>query len=166
MGLDNMPNVYPCKSGGTAVMEPVRDKDGNPILKEDGETMMRVNCFLTQAASGCPYKNAREKTDLGGGEVYGMFGTDCWYRGKYGNWLIERLGLNDDEFNFYGENSDGTLKSPTECEELADIMEDAFYEMGGRVLDETGDSLDDEVRHAIWYLRWSAEYCGGLQAWY
>ncbi len=166
MGLDNMPNVYPCKAGGTAVMEPVRDKDGNPLDNKDGTPMMRVNCVLTQEAGGCPYKNAYEASGLSNGAVYGMFGTDCWYRGKYGNYLIERLGINDDEFNFYGDSEDGTYKSAEDCLGLADLMEEAYYEMGGRIQDEEGGNLDDEVRHAIWYLRWSADACGGLRAWY
>ena len=37
-----------------------------------------------------------------------MFGADCWYRGKYGNYLLSVLGDKEDTYNddsswtFYG----------------------------------------------------------------
>lgn len=164
MGLDNMPAAYPCRLGNTAVLEPILDKEGKAFVEEDGSPSNRVNCGATQAAGGCPYKTARDAEGLSDGEVYGMFGTDCWYRGKYGNYLIQALGLNDDEVNFYGENSDGTHKTPAECMELAEVMEDAWYEKGALVHE--GENLNNEVRHAIWYLRWCAKFGVGMDAWY
>jgi hypothetical protein len=164
MGLDNMPTAYPCRTGNTAVLTPILDKEGKAYLEEDGSVSTRVDCGATQAAGGCPYKNARKQDGMDSGEVHGMFGTDCWYRGKYGNHLIRLLGLNDDEFNFYGENDDGTHKTPAECMQLAEFLEETWYEKGAIV--EDGVDLTDDVRHAIWYLRWCAKFGVGMDAWY
>jgi len=164
MGLDNFPQKYPCKTQGTAVLVTRRDEDGKAYTEEDGSEVKMIDCKATQACGGCPYKNEFDKSGLNGGAVYGMFGTDCWYRGKYGNALLDEAGFYDDSdsLNFYGDNEDGTEKSPESCVTLADVI--------GDILDENDPALDKEVRdglkYAEWYLRWAAEYCEGLGAWY
>ena len=45
MGLDNIPHNYPCKSNGTAVMEPRLNHEGKPILNDDGTPMMVLPTF-------------------------------------------------------------------------------------------------------------------------
>lgn len=137
MGLDNYPETLPCKDRGTAV------------FNDDGG----VDCQLTQEAGGCPWLNANPPQE---GRVIGIFGTDCWYRGKYGNYLLEEAGIDG---SFYGDNDEETYKSPDSCLELADMIREHL-----------ADVRDDEVRaglaYAEWYLRWAGENTGGLNCWY
>ena len=151
MGLDNFPRQYPCKTQGTAVM--VED---------------RIDCQATQACGGCPYMTERNKQENLGTPVYGMFGTDCWYRGKWGNHLLSAVGIEDDNLNFYGDNEDGTEKSPESCETLAETIAEALTDNcdsnGHIILD--GEDIAPDLRYAEWYLRWASENCDGLSAWY
>jgi len=169
MGLDNFPHKYPCKTQGTAVMEPRKDRDGNDIIDpETGEVAVAISCEATQACGGCPYKNAFDKSGLDGGAVYGMFGTDCWYRGKYGNWLLQDAGISDgmdDDFSFYGNADDGCYKTEASCLSLADTISD-FLDDEPDWKSSESDSTAADLRYAEWYLRWAAEECGGLGAWY
>ena len=154
MGLDNIPKQYPCKTQGTAVM--VEDQ---------------IDCKATQSCGGCPYVNELNKQDKEalGNPVYGMFGTDCWYRGKYGNFLLDAIGYGDsDFFSFYGDNEDGTEKSPESCLVVAAVIDEAFdecqeddgvYRMGG-------EDISPDLRYASWYLKWAAEFTDGLVCWY
>ncbi len=169
MGLDNIPHEYPCITAKTAVM--------THVPREDGSTVERIDCDATVAAGGCPYMNANPPKE---GRVMGMLGTHCWYRGKYGNFLVNALNspvgcdidavtsyvwdTNGDD-SFYGTNEEGTYRPPDACRELADQMEAALDERGGQLVfgddDRTGD-----VEYALWYLRWVAEHCDGMVAWY
>lgn len=163
MGLDNIPRNYPCKTQGTAVLEPrINRETGEPVTDPDtGETMTTINCQATQACGGCPWKNAYEKSNLSGGAVSGIFGTDCWYRGKYGNYLLEELGLYDETeaITFYGDNIDATEKSSAACIRTAEAMEDALE-------DQFVPEIATEVRYAAWWLRWVAEEADGSVCWY
>lgn len=155
MGLDNIPKNYPCKTQGTAVLD-------------DEE---RIDCVATQACGGCPWKNDLEKSGISSGAVYGMFGTDCWYRGKYGNYLLEEVTDADpmgDNLDFYGDNEDGTEKSPASCVAVADLIGTilADYTPDEIEVDEEKKETVDGLRYAEWYLRWAAEQCGGLVCWY
>ena len=178
MGLDNIPHNYPCKSNGTAVMEPRLNTEGQPILDDDGTPMMVINCQATQAAGGCQWLNANPPE---AGRVTGILGTSCWYRGKYGNYLLEEvLGIAYDEtegYSFYGSNADGTYKSASECELLADAIEDAINEIEWVEDPSTVDYLETgieaaaieykaEAEYAEWWLRWVAEHADGSDCWY
>ena len=169
MGLDNMPHSYPCKSGGTAVME--------PITMHDGSVDERIDCAATIEAGGCPFTNANPPQK---GRVMGMMGTHCWYRGKYGNFIVNALNspVSDDidavdsyvwdtdgDNSFYGTDPDGLYRPPEACISLADDMQDALDERGGQLAFGENDCTDDAV-YAIWYLRWVAEHCDGMDAWY
>jgi hypothetical protein len=178
MGLDNMPHAYPCKTQDTAIME--------TITMHDGSTDERIDCAATIEAKGCPYTNASPPS----GQVTGMLGTYCWYRGKHGNWLIN--ALNSDTTNiheidsyvwetngddtFYGTDEDGLYRPPAECRDLADKMERELFGRGGKLTfvnatqytdgEPTVTDLTDEVKFAIWYLRWTAAECDGMDAWF
>ena len=169
MGLDNIPKQYPCKTQGTVVMTPRLNKDGVALTEDDGSTMMVIDCQATQACGGCPYVNELNKQDKEalGNPVYGMFGTDCWYRGKYGNYLMEAIGY-DESFDFYGDNEDGTEKSKASCLSVAQVIdealdecdeEDGVYRMGG-------EDITADLKYASWYLKWAAEHADGLICWY
>jgi hypothetical protein len=153
MGLDNYPHLYPCRSRGTAV-----------VVGDDDE---RIDCVATAEAGGCPWKNDYEASGLPpGGRAVGMFGTDCWYRGKWGNHLLEETGISSDGGEgFYGDSSDGTYKSPASCVKLADEI-DAVTEGKQMLTDSNDDDILIDLRYASWYLRWAAENCGGLNCWY
>jgi len=172
MGLDNMPHEYPCEVQGTAVKETITMSDGSE--QEDA----RTDCNATMAAGGCPYANANPPED---GAVLGMLGTFCWYRGKYGNWVIRALNSDatnihlvdeygmDDEDNFYGTNEEGTYRPPDACRDLADKMEAALEQRGGTLRFTNNGEVDDrtdDAKYAIWYLRWVADECEGMDAWY
>jgi hypothetical protein len=166
MGLDNIPHEYPCRKQGTAITISRKGKDGNDLLNDDGSVMTSIDCDATKEGGGCPYKNDYEKSGLTGGSVIGMFGTDCWYRGKYGNYLVEELGVYDETkgLSFYGALGDGTYKSPHECNILADAMEEAAEDYEGK--EENRQETKESITYAIWYLRWSAVNTEGLDCWY
>lgn len=166
MGLDNIPKVYACRKQGTAIESPRLDRDGNPVIDDDGKPMMVIDCDATQENGGCPYKNDYEISGLSGGAVYGMLGTDCWYRGKYGNYLLEELGIYDETegLSFYGALGDNSHKSPHECLVLADAIGQAID--AGEDLMVDGTPITTELLYAQWYLRWAATNCEGLDCWY
>lgn len=135
MGLDNYPVTYPCKDRETAIMN------------EHGS----IDCKLTQEAGGCPWKNANPPE----GQIIGIMGTDCWYRGKVGNMILEEVGVT--EYDFYGDEDNHM--SPDMCLELADVI--------GEVLADVRDKEDRTyLSYAEWYLRWAAENTDGLNCWY
>ena len=151
MGLDNMPLNYPCKTQGTAV-----------LVDE------QIDCRATQEKGGCPWQNANPPKN---GRIYGMLGTDCWYRGKVGNYLLEKVTEEDkmgDNLDFYGDNADGTEKSAESCIQVADLIATAMmtYEKNQEKLDDEAKELAEDLRYAEWYLRWAAKECGGLYCWY
>jgi hypothetical protein len=166
MGLDNIPHKYPCKTRGTAVLTQSFDKEGNAILEDDGSPATSIDCEATQAFGGCPYRSDYDKAGLTGGAVYGIFGTDCWYRGKYGNYLVEELGVYDETegLSFYGALGDNSHKSPHECNLLADAMEEAVEGYEGE--EENRQEMKESIAYAIWYLRWAAKNAEGLDCWY
>ena len=180
MGLDNMPHEYPCQVQGTAVMEIVEmwEHDGEggrvPAIADGVRlTTERIDCVETVAADGCPFTNAEPPP----GQVTGMLGTYCWYRGKSGNGLVRALnggGVDDvwdtGDDNFYGTDDEGLYRSPADCVALADDMAAKLEAMGGKLLAKahTGEKNDytSEALYAIWYLRWVAKDCDGMDAWY
>lgn len=163
MGLDNIPRNYPCKTQGTAVIEPRLDPNGEQYLDDDGVPMTYINCQKTAECGGCTWKNDYEASGLSGGMVSGIFGTECWYRGKYGNNLLERLGyFVDDDISFYGDNEDGTEKSVSSCRTLADVIND---EISRNEHDLTPEETDD-AKYAAWWLSWVAEKADGSVCWY
>jgi hypothetical protein len=167
MGLDNIPKHYPCKTQGTAVLVHRLDNDENPVYDENGEAVTSIDCEQTQAAGGCPWKNANPPIE---GHVLGMFGTDCWYRGKYGNRLLEEATDNDsmgDNLSFYGDEEDGTVKSASSCIATADLCRLAWnsYEPEEAAAEETAEIIAG-LQYAEWYLRWAAETTDGLICWY
>lgn len=158
MGLDNIPNRYPCVTAGTAVMTRLEGTDHEVI-----------SCRETQDHGGCPWLNAEPPH---AGQVVGMLGTDCWYRGKYGNHLIEKWGeYNELEgYSFYGSNADGTHKTAAECLMLSEYMTGLLptEEVGnpGPFGDEMDDEDQDGIRYAAWWLKFAAEHCDGSNCWY
>lgn len=156
MGLDNIPKNYPCKTQGTVVLV--------PKTFDDGTTVDQIDCKATQEAGGCPWLNGNPPTK---GRVYGILGTECWYRGKYGNALLEDAGLGGGN-DFYGDNDDSTEKSPESCihlaEQIAQYLTHTF--LPDIVPTEEAAELKAELEYAEWYLRWAAEQADGLVCWY
>lgn len=169
MGLDNIPNKYPCETRGTAV-KVVRQYD-------DGTTTELIDCEATMEAWQCPWQEALSKSNLpdSAKPTYGILGCPCWYRGKYGNFIIGAIGLKYDEPNpsFYGDSEEGTSKSPESCLELADTLDAQIkaLEMGEATLPEnntgyTYEELLGDAKYAAWWIRWVAEEASGSECWY
>lgn len=163
MGLDNIPNQYPCKRENTAVMVIVKDRAGNPILTDTGTNEMRIDCEATTESGGCPYVREYEKSGLTGGQTYGMFGAPCWYRGKYGNMLLDQIRILDD--SFYGNDEEETYKSPSRCNALSSLITDTLKEWN----DEEELLVDDTITdllYAAWWLKFVADFANGSDCWY
>jgi hypothetical protein len=98
-----------------------------------------------------------------------MIGTDCWCRGKWGNYLLEVVGLRqedpyDDTMSFYGELNDGNQKSAEECLELARAIELKMAKRSWRSPD--GENIDEDLAYAAWWLRFVATRAGGSDCWF
>lgn len=171
MGLDNMPQIYPCKKNDTAVL----DDEG------------RIDCEKTIANGMCPYHSIKNSTplvkDIGG--TLGMFGADCWYRGKYGNYLLNALagwniGFKEELENvsdFYGdiEENDETQGGISEdgCIKLSHLMSKYSEAWAQYVMSSNNYPSMDEQNHAIndwiyasWWLKFVGENAGGSAVWY
>ena len=160
MGLDNMPYTYPCELKKTAV----RTKDN------------LIDCELTQESGGCPYLIEYEKScDSTKGRVYGMLGTDCWYRGKFGNYLLDTMNQNTDDFesempsDFYGNGHiDGEEGiNPETCLEMASVMSEytSFIDNFGMYEDEIKE-FKEQWQYAIWWLNFVGINGDGSRVWY
>jgi hypothetical protein len=161
MGLDNIPAVYPCRKAATAV----------EVAGEDGKR--RIDCDLTQTAGGCPWQGALPRDR--GIPVTGMFGIDCWYRGKVGSRLVAELMIHDIALppaiagDFYGiEGADPNL-SPDYCRALSIWMAD-HAETFARVVEipdpEEYRAVLERYRYATWWLGWIADAGDGANAWW
>ena len=67
--------------------------------------------------------------------------------------------------DFYGTDEEGLYRPPEACRSLADQIESDLAEQGG-TLTFRDEDVTDEVKFAIWYLRWVADECEGMDAWY
>lgn len=166
MGLDNIPYEYPCKMQGIA------------SLTEDG----RIDCDQTQANGNCPWTNEYEKAVLlkEAKPTYGMLGTGCWYRGKYGNFLLRLLEGNPDayantKYSFYGEgiNENTEGMSVDYCLDMHEYMsentEEFAYKAKQYVSEQDGGDEKDLINdwlYATWWVKFAAAFCGGSRIWY
>ena len=149
MGLDNIPHIYPCTLQGVAI----RDSDD------------RIDCTATQQALRCPYKNANPPR----GAVYGMFGTDCWYRGKSGNGMLNVLGDQEGfpSDGFFGEHDE--RGDSDYCLELANWMADHAELFAQRVTSDVPDQAANAIQkyyYAVWWLRFVAKEAEGFDTWW
>lgn len=161
MGLDNIPREYPC------ALKAARDKDN------------RIDCVKTQEQNNCTWKNEKESSPMVNDlrSVSGMFGTDCWYRGKYGNFLLDILNDKIDqhemhEYHFYGESDDGL--DTDYCFDMAKWMRDnteKFAFNAKKYVDEkqpNGDVKDyiNDWAYAIWWLEFVGKTSNGSAVWW
>ena len=167
MGLDNMPMVYPCVKEKTAIMN-------------DG----RIDCEATQKANQCPYQRELLSDPMleNAIPVYGMFGTDCWYRGKYGNFLLEQMNNFNNEFpydidGFYGDIGEGEDGqggiSEDECltmsEEMVKFSESWVHYVNTKSSaqsEEERKNLINDWLYASWWLKFVGNYGEGSGVWY
>lgn len=162
MGLDNIPKIYPCQKAGTAVMS----------SREDGSSF--VDCDSTIDCGGCIYKIQTETDPLVKDTVavYGMFGTPCWYRGKYGNSLLHLAKTNgfSPPLDFFGTGeqfSEDEGLDVDECITLSKWMAD-HTEKFAYIVETNGydpRTLMDWV-YASWWLKFVAKYAEGSSVWY
>ena len=161
MGLDNIPREYPCAAKAT------RDSDN------------RIDCVKTQEENNCPWKNEKESSPMvkNIGKTVGIFGTDCWYRGKYGNFLLDILNDKVDqyemhEYHFYGENDDGL--DTDYCFDMAKWMRDnteqfAFNAKKYIQTNQPNENVKDYINdwaYAIWWLEFVGKTSNGSAVWW
>jgi hypothetical protein len=162
MGLDNYPTTYPCQARGVAVYVTRTDKDGVVLKHEDGTDMRQFSCSATKYACACPWQNHPRRPAEGA--VYGMLGTDCWYRGKYGVFLYEQLGL--DGSWLYGDDH-LKIAGDTLLEEAANLrtrLEEVSVH--GKFFVDGGADLRPDVEYLIWWLEFVAIESDEVTAWY
>lgn len=166
MGLDNIPYEYPC------------DKKGIASFTEDG----RIDCDETQANGNCPWQNEYKKEVLLKEAVptYGMLGTGCWYRGKYGNFLLGLLEGNPDsyadtKYSFYGDGigDNGEGMSVDYCLDMHEYMKENTEQFAFKakeyVAEQNGGDEKDYINdwlYATWWVKFAAEHCEGSKIWY
>lgn len=177
MGLDNYPVELPCRKRNLA------------ILDDEG----RVDCNATMEVGNCPWNDRLGKLP---GKVYGMFGVPCWYRGKYGMWMLQILEdwgyrpphPGDDAYPYdedassgdkerlslYGFESSGYTLTPDETQDLANWMS-RHAEAFAKALESTPDAYTDEddyrkriedYRYLTQWLYFCAEEGDGIAAWF
>jgi len=165
MGLDNIPRILPCKKAGTAIF-------ASEYPETDEHNI--VDCEATIQCGGCPYKQAYENDPLVMNSVpaYGIFGTPCWYRGKWGNSLLHLAASHgyQSPVDFYGvgkEFSEDQGLDPELCLELSGWMADHTEAFSNIV--NTND-LDPRFLHdwiyASWWLKFVSKYGDGSAVWY
>jgi hypothetical protein len=181
MGLDNIPRVLPCKKAGTAIL----------TISQNPAKTDRVDCDATQEADRCPYVTERRKAIVNTG-VTGIMGTDCWYRGKYGNYLLEQLGLDTNTWHFYGDLDDDGGLSEDYCRDLASRIREELDKMNriktykdnapktlaepfsGAVgwpgayepQEEQKKEFEEDLEYAAWWLDFVADNADGSSVWY
>ena len=163
MGLDNIPKTYPCESIA------VRNSDN------------QIDCKATQECGNCPYMNEYQSDPLleNTSPVHGMFGTDCWYRGKYGNYMLADLKKYNSDFDndmpsdFYGNTEEG-IDADT-CIEMSDVMfqymEAWSYAVNkmvkeGELPEQNRDSYIRDWIYAAWWLKFVGNTSDGSAVWY
>lgn len=163
MGLDNIPKTYPCESIA------VRNSDN------------QIDCKATQECGNCPYMNEYLSDPLlkDTSPVYGFLGTDCWYRGKYGNSMLDDLKRYNQDFayemtsDFYG-NSDEGIDEDT-CLEMSEIMfkymEAWSYTVNkmvknGELPEQNRDGYIRDWIYAAWWLKFVGNTSEGSAVWY
>lgn len=169
MGLDNIPHQYPC------------EKQGIVSYENNGQ----IDCDTTKGKGNCPWQNEYEKAIVlkEAKPTYGMFGTSCWYRGKYGNWLLSLLegdpnSYTDTKYSFYGEgmgedDPDSKGMSAAYCLEMHEYMRDNTEKFALRAREyaakeDGGDEKEyiNDWLYATWWLKFAAEHCEGSSIWY
>jgi len=162
MGLDNMPVEYPCEA------------DHGVIFADSPEGS---HCSNMQACGKCPWYDALGNEP---GAVYGMFGLNCWYRGKMGNYLIEVVnnsgedlttGIHGHLVDFYGNGINNQTEgiSPGDCSELATWLSERREQFMVGIAKEEPDADPEDAAnvymYAIKWLRFVSNY-GGSAIWY
>jgi hypothetical protein len=162
MGLDNIPKKYPC------IDVAIKDQDG------------RIDCVESQACGKCTWKNEYESNPMVKDSVptVGIMGTDCWYRGKYGNGLISMIDGIDDMWHesslgisFYGNgfaNGDEGI-DPDECFHIANVMKDNAEKFAFQAKQLHPDNYEELIKdwmYATWWLEFAGEFCEGSAIWY
>jgi hypothetical protein len=176
MGLDNIPAEYPCQSQNVAI-----------TVKSDEREV--IDCVQTIGEGKCPWQNSFNEEKMNNPflkdstPAYGMLGTNCWYRGKYGNYLLGILTRHCEDAqppcDFYGEgleneNGDEGI-SPEMCLSLSEFMTnniENFTYAAMRYAEESNEELEyaktlvSDYAYAAWWLKFVAKQAGGSRVWY
>lgn len=167
MGLDNIPGIYPCELTNTDV----RDKHGH------------IDCKSTMECGGCTFKNELDKSEfILGDSTYGIFATPCWYRGKYGNYMLDQVFMSKNFSSDFDQGFYGDVGYDEESDEQGGLTVDYCYALANEMekltdeWDEIAMTLEPlpgqkerlkiDWRYAIWWLRFTAKFAGGSKVWY
>jgi hypothetical protein len=111
--------------------------------------------------------------------VYGMFGTDCWYRGKYGNSMLADMKKYNSDFDnempsdFYGNTKEG-IDADT-CIEMSDVMFQYMEAWSfvvnkmvktGELPEQNKESYIKDWIYAAWWLKFVGNTSDGSVVWY
>jgi hypothetical protein len=111
--------------------------------------------------------------------VYGMFGTDCWYRGKYGNSMLADMKKYNSDFDnempsdFYGNTEEG-IDADT-CIEMSDVMFQYMEAWSfvvnkmvktGELPEQNKESYIKDWIYAAWWLKFVGNTSDGSVVWY
>ena len=119
MGLDNIPEPYPCAGKETTI----RTKDD------------KIDCTKMIEKKVCPFYDSQH--------AVGMFGTNCWYRGKAIARELEALGYEDLSNEFYQE------KDSDELPELKKNLENLLNEF---------DLMSEDEKKNLKGAGWNGRY--------
>lgn len=126
MGLDNIPNPYLCAGKETTI----RTKDD------------KLDCNAMIKNKTCPFYNSEH--------AVGMFGTNCWYRGKVIARELEAIGHDDLSNEFYQD------KESHELPELKSELESILNNL---------DSLPEEEKKNIKGSGWNGHFENNKLVW-
>ena len=126
MGLDNIPDPYPCAGKETTI----RTKDD------------KLDCTVMIEKEICPFYDSKH--------AVGMFGTNCWYRGKSIARELEALGHENLSNEFYQD------KESNELPELKSELEDILNNL---------DSLPEQEKKNLKGAGWNGHYENNKLIW-
>jgi len=160
MGLDNIPNPYPC-TGKETTIRTIDDK---------------LDCNSMIEKKVCPFYDSNH--------AVGILGTNCWYRGKVIAYELEALGHEDLSDEFYQDKENHELPElKSELESILKNLESLSEEEkknlkgfgwnghfeNGKMVWETYSKYEDitnEFKDVINWLKILIENECGFRAWY
>ena len=126
MGLDNIPNPYPC-AGKETTIRTIDDK---------------LDCDSMIEKKICHFYNSKHSV--------GIFGTNCWYRGKVIAYELEALGHENLGDEFYQD------KDSDELPELKSELESILKNL---------DSKSEEEKKNLKGAGWNGHFENGKMVW-
>lgn len=160
MGLDNIPEPYPCVGKATII----RTKDN------------KIDCEATRENGICPVLNHKHPI--------GMLGTYCWFRGKVIARELMALGYSDLAEEFYSNKNPVEIKSLLENVKIVYEKIKESHKNNGKSIKGAGwnghfkdggvewgiysiyEDIVSEIENTVKWLEMLIENNCGFRAWY